>query len=42
MRRHLQRRTMNFEAWLNILVPGTKDVSAEPYKSGYDCTLNFS
>jgi hypothetical protein len=45
--RHLQRQIMNFQAWLNILGPGTKDVSAEPYnlgrrKSGDDCILNFS
>jgi len=30
MRRHFQRRTMNFLAWPNILGPGTKDVIAEP------------
>jgi hypothetical protein len=47
MRRHLQRRTMNCQAWLNILGPGTKDINAEPYKSGRrksgdDCILNFS
>jgi hypothetical protein len=47
MRRHLQIRTMNCQVWFSILGPGTKDISAEPYKSGRrnsgdDSILNFS